>query len=185
MEDVRPKVSPSADQKQWDIAIETILVAPTKTSTHIAYTVTDSDGKVISQVQSEQIQLQTLETRHSKVIQIPADKVQLWWPRGYGQQPLYNIEVSVLGSSNKKMRRIAFRRVELVQDSLPVVDIDYERGFPSRNFYFRINGVPIFAKGANFIPIDSFSSRSTKPRILDILQSSIEANFNMVIDLVA
>ncbi|KAH7951364.1 hypothetical protein HPB52_008221 [Rhipicephalus sanguineus] len=47
-------------------------------------------------------------------------------------------------------------------------------------FYFKINGVPIFAKGSNWIPADIFPERVTKAYIRDLLQSAKDANMNMI-----
>lgn len=80
------------------------------------------------------------------------------WPAGYGEQYLYNIDVSAAiakdGSSYDIItKKIGFRTAELVQET-------YEDQI-GRSFYFRINGVPIFAKGTNWIPADCFESKVT------------------------
>ena len=49
--------------------------------------------------------------------------------------------------------RFGFRKVELVQEPLPNTD--------GLSFYFRINDLPVFAKGANWIPADAFKARIT------------------------
>jgi beta-mannosidase len=109
---------------------------------------------------------------------------ELWWPNGYGGQPLYRIDVSlnhkedsrrtgdlVVGSCLSKVsKRIGLRSLKLVQDP-------DEWG---RTFYFCINGVPIFAKGADWVPPDQFPSRVTEEQYHDLIQSAASANMNML-----
>jgi beta-mannosidase len=120
----------------------------------------------------------------------------LWWPLGYGDQHLYEVDVhysspmdmdyydpnaSPLFHSLK--RKIGLRTVELIQEL--VVD-KYEPVITEINnvqpttFYFRINGKSIFIKGANFIPIDAFQSRITPEDREYLLRVAVESNMNMI-----
>lgn len=67
-------------------------------------------------------------------------------------------------------RRFGFRTTKLLQPKL-------KKG---NAFFFAINDVPIFLKGANWIPADSFESRVTPDVIKNLLQSAIDANMNVV-----
>lgn len=51
---------------------------------------------------------------------------------------------------------------------------------PGLSFYFRVNGVPFFAKGSNWIPADSFLERASPDYIENLLQSAKDANMNML-----
>ena len=68
--------------------------------------------------------------------------------------------------------RFGIRTVELVTES---------REAPNgKVFYLKVNGVPVFCKGANWIPADSFLPRVTKERYEALLNMAIEANMNML-----
>lgn len=93
---------------------------------------------------------------------------QLWWPAGYGAQPLYDLRVSVAGDTVHK--RLGLRELELVTEK-------DDRGL---GFRFRVNGVDIFAKGANWIPCDALPARQTRAALDDLLSSAVQANMNMI-----
>uniref|UniRef100_A0A060T3C9 Beta-mannosidase B n=1 Tax=Blastobotrys adeninivorans TaxID=409370 RepID=A0A060T3C9_BLAAD len=80
------------------------------------------------------------------------DNPQLWYPIGYGKQDRYAVTI-VLKSSDGKIlyqekRLVGFRKVELVQEPL--------QDAPGTSFYFRVNNIPIFCAGSNWIPAHSF-----------------------------
>ena len=104
---------------------------------------------------------------------IPVKEPQLWWPNGYGLQPLYQVEVILLDEAAELDRRqyqIGLRTLELSQQ------LD-EWG---RSFTFVVNGVPIFAKGANWIPSNSFPTRLTADHLEHLIQSAAMAHQNML-----
>jgi len=99
---------------------------------------------------------------------------QLWFPAGYGAQPLYQFNAQVqignraedLASARTGLRSIVLRR-----------DLDQW----GRSFEFIINGIPVFGKGADVIPFDSFPTRVTSEQYRRILQSARDANMNMIL----
>lgn len=108
----------------------------------------------------------------SLTIKIPDTAVQRWWPNGYGNQPLYQLSVSNKGVAIGS-RLIGFRTVELIQ---------HEYGSPinGTSFYFAINSKPIFIKGSNWIPSDSFQERVSDEKLQRLLVSAQLANMNML-----
>ena len=90
-----------------------------------------------------------------------------WWPAGYGEQPLYELEVATAGDRVKK--RIGLRELALVTE-------EDDRGL---SFAFHVNGVAIFAKGANWIPCDALPARQTRA-VLDDLARAAAAHMNMI-----
>jgi beta-mannosidase len=92
---------------------------------------------------------------------------KLWYPHGYGEQPLYTCEaVLVLGGRDIQRydKRIGFRRGELVQEPDEI----------GKTFFFRINGVDVFCGGSCWIPADSFTPRITKERYRSWLQTMVD-----------
>ncbi|WP_136689391.1 beta-mannosidase [Halorhabdus amylolytica] len=96
----------------------------------------------------------------------------LWWPNGYGDQPLSQLEVRVQGEHDQDVttESIGFREVELVVEP----DAD------GTSFYFEINGTPVFAKGANTIPVAPMYGDVTDDRYEHVIRSAAEANMNML-----
>nr|XP_028599356.1 beta-mannosidase isoform X4 [Podarcis muralis] len=104
-----------------------------------------------------------------------AAALETWWPRGHGNQTGYNMTTTFIadgGCKIEKHSKVYFRTVELVEEPIP--------GSPGLSFYFRINGLPIFMKGSNWIPADSFQDRVTSKRLRILLQSAADANMNML-----
>lgn len=99
---------------------------------------------------------------------------RLWWPNNMGAQPLYELKAELLNASGEVLdaagRRIGLRTLRLVQ----------KKDRWGRSFRFEINGVPFFAKGANWIPADAVYTRTTAADYRRLLQASADANMNML-----
>jgi len=98
---------------------------------------------------------------------------ELWWPVGYGEQPLYKLEVSLRNEkeeNDKRELRIGLRSIKLHR----------EKDCYGESFTFIVNGTPIFLKGANYIPEDIILSRTNKERTKKLLESAIIANHNCI-----
>ncbi|MBC7234635.1 MAG: glycoside hydrolase family 2 protein [Chloroflexi bacterium] len=99
---------------------------------------------------------------------------QLWWPNGMGAQPLYLVQVNLLDEQghvlDAESKRIGLRTLELQQEDDPW----------GRSFRFACNGVPFFAKGANWIPADVFAPRVRREDYRRLLGDAVAANMNML-----
>jgi len=96
-----------------------------------------------------------------------------WWTNGLGAAHLYPFEVSIVKNTtvfDSKKLHIGLRTLELVQ----------EKDQAGKSFYFKINGVPVFMKGANIIPPDSFLPRANDSVYQNMVQNAVEANMNML-----
>lgn len=98
---------------------------------------------------------------------------ELWWPNGYGDQPLYRVE-AVLTSGDRELhsfsRQIGLRTLELRQ----------EKDEFGTSFMFVVNGVRVFCKGADWVPADQFPARLAHERYRCLISSAAKANMNML-----
>ncbi len=99
-------------------------------------------------------------------------KPELWWVNNLGEQPLYTVEVSLLGTDNTPLdswtRQIGLRTLTL------------ERHLDQwgESFYFACNGVPFFAKGADWIPASPYPGEVVNYE--QFIQAAADANMNML-----
>ena len=127
--------------------------------------ITSPDGKKIHQEVK-------LDGDRGVVEAVIAD-AQLWWPNGYGAQPLYRVEISLLSGKeviDAKTYRVGLRTIEL-------------RRKPDEwgeSFTFVVNGVPVFAKGSDWIPADSFPTRITRQSLEGLIRSAVATHQNML-----
>lgn len=106
-------------------------------------------------------------------IELTLDRPQLWWPNGYGEQPLYEAVVTLQQGDtplDERRYRLGLRTIELRQD-------EDEWG---RSFAFVVNGVPVFAKGSNWIPADSFPTRLTAEHLEMLIGAAADTHQNML-----
>jgi beta-mannosidase len=101
------------------------------------------------------------------------DHPQLWWTKELGEPFLYQLS-AVLERDGQPLsaieRRIGLRTIRVVQ----------EPDAQGTSFYFELNGRPVFAKGANYIPNDVFLDRVDADWYREIIQSAADANMNML-----
>ena len=110
-------------------------------------------------------------------LQVPIVRPQLWWPNGYGPQPLYQVQVNVRPSDSSDDRPLDRR---IFQVGLRTVELRQGEDTWGRSFAFVVNGVPIFAKGSNWIPADSFPTRITDEHLEGLIRSAAETHQNML-----
>lgn len=150
-------------------------------------------------------------------VELTVSDPQLWWPNGYGAQPLYEVKALLVPVSDDSgefkpldvwHKRIGLRTVTVNTDPIPdetfdphmtdqLADLDdgdnmiLNRGtkkvyvtdkeakkLPGRNFAFEVNGLQIFAMGADYIPEDNILTRQTRERTDMLLASAQESYFN-------
>lgn len=108
---------------------------------------------------------------------VPIPQPELWWPNGYGKQPLYQVEISLLCNDLSSAEALDQRHYQL---GLRRLELSQEEDQWGRSFKFVINGVPIFAKGSNWIPADSFPTRITFQSLEGLIRSAAETHQNML-----
>ncbi len=113
------------------------------------------------------------QSEGSGALQLTIANPQLWWPNGLGAQPLYDLEVELLSGSevsDSKKIRLGLRTIIL----------DRHADEWGESFQFVVNGVPFFAKGANWIPAHSFVNEVSHSDYDNLLSSAVEAHMNML-----
>ena len=100
--------------------------------------------------------------------EITVKNPKLWWPNGYGEQPLYCLTVSAGGEQVTKT--IGLRTLTVSQEA-------DEWG---NEFAFMVNGVKIFTRGGDYIPEDAVYPWIKKEQIDYLLKCCVRANFNCV-----
>ena len=96
---------------------------------------------------------------------------KLWWARGYGEQNLYDISAKITENGNvvdEKSQKIGLR----------TVTVSTEKDETGSEFCFVLNGIKIFAMGANFVPLDNIIPRISEEKTKKLIESAIDANFN-------
>ena len=97
----------------------------------------------------------------------------MWWPNGYGIQKLYllNTRIEIEDHIVEKKVNIGFRTIELIQEPL-------QKGL---SFYFKVNEIPVFAKGSNWIPSSVFPENLANEQVIrHLLQSAKDTHMNML-----
>lgn len=133
----------------------------------VDYHYSDSDTKEIR----KQIELRPGANTVSLPVSI--ENPHLWMPNGWGEPSLYKFTASLSVDGveiAKQERNVGLRTVRVVMD-------DDEYG---KSFYFVVNGKPMFAKGANFIPDDALLPNVTQERYKRIFEDVKAANMNML-----
>ena len=106
-------------------------------------------------------------------LSIVIDHPQLWWPNGYGEQPLYPATVELTINDY----RLDSRQYQL---GLRTIELRQEPDEWGTSFRFVVNGQPIFAKGSNWIPADSFPTRITNASLERLIRSAAATHQNML-----
>ncbi len=96
-----------------------------------------------------------------------------WWPHNIGDPYLYSIEF-VVKQGNTTLDKYKLKK------GLRTVRLVTEKDSIGKSFYFTVNDVPVYAKGANYIPQHSFQNQVTDQHYQRIIQDALGANMNML-----
>lgn len=108
----------------------------------------------------ESVRLAAGQTEAVVALRVPG--AEPWWPRGYGEQRLYDL--TVRAGDDTWTQRTGFRDIELDRDAFKLV----------------VNGRPVFVKGFNWIPDDCFPARVTPERLARRFDQAIGAGANLL-----
>jgi beta-mannosidase len=152
------------------LAAELEIEAGRETTANITVSYQGPSGSKNAAVR-QSVQLDPGTNRISLPFHLASPK--LWFPAGYGEQNRYQFSVAI----DVGKKAVASRDLKTGLRSLELRRVPDEWG---KSFSFVVNGVPVFAKGANVIPFDSFPDRVTPERHRQILQAARDAHMNMV-----
>ena len=105
--------------------------------------------------------------------EIVIERPQLWWPNGFGAQPLYTVEVRLYAGGKQVdawKKRIGLRTLTM----------HIEKDAYGESFAHEVNGVQVFAMGADYIPEDSIFPHINEARTRELLRQCKEAHFNTI-----
>ncbi|MBR8740742.1 glycoside hydrolase family 2 protein [Nocardiopsis sp. MG754419] len=162
---VRPLVSVDTEEARGRVALR-LTVERTERGRDAELTVTASVAGVSGTV--------TVPAGEEEVaLDLDVADPELWWPRGHGDQPLYDLSVELATPGtvlDAWERRIGFRNVAV-------------HSAPDQHgaaFAVRVNGRDVLVKGANWIPDDTFPSRIDRDRYRERIDQSCEAGMNLL-----
>lgn len=125
-----------------------------------------STGDVVARADGETIDGQV-------DLALSVETPRLWWPHGYGEAALYGLRIEILDGENvllTEQRVVGLRTVELIQ----------ERAGQRRTFQLAVNGVPIWVRGQNIIPIDYIAVHGEDAQYDRLLRLVVEGNGNLI-----
>lgn len=130
-------------------------------------------GKYQLEINGEKSNIELQKGSNTITTNYKINNPKKWWPNGLGEAFLYpfTLELSKNGKilSQSKLN-IGLRTIELIQ----------EKDAIGKSFYFKVNGVPVFMKGANYIPPDSFLPSVTDSVYKSIVKNAADTNMNML-----
>ncbi|WP_369349667.1 glycoside hydrolase family 2 protein [Stenotrophomonas sp. JAG2] len=159
------------DAARADLEVAVAVESAAAGTAAVQLEVLDPDGKRVARIDRTAM-LQAGDNRIT--IPVTLQKPRRWWPVGQGEQARYTVRATLptgTADASRIEQRTGLRTVELRREA------DRNGG---QGFAFVINGVPIFAKGANVIPFDMFPARVDEARIRRELTAARDANMNML-----
>mgnify|MGYP006274038049 CR=1 FL=1 len=120
---------------------------------------------------SEEVSVEEGHNRFTFTHTLPG--AERWWPVGEGEPVLYRVERTVAdmaGTYSLLAEQFGLRTVQLIREP----DAD------GHSYYFKVNGRPVFMKGANYIPQDNLLDRVGEPQYQKLFADTLAANMNML-----
>ena len=143
---------------ETEVESHTGLCECTEPEYSVRYTLTAPDGETFQSVDED----------------IVVEKPELWWPNGYGHQPLYTVRAELMNEDGDVLdvweRRIGLRTMTMRR----------AKDQWGETFETCVNGVSIFAMGGDYIPEDNILRRVTPERTRRLLEDAKSANYNSI-----
>ena len=162
---------PSHDStRPWIAEVEVEIQADKKLTANLLLNITDKDGY------SQEIPYKAKLHKGDNKVVIPVtiENPKLWWPNGAGEAHLYYFNLNTEGMSTPMMHAPGLRTVELVQKNDSI----------GQSFQFKVNGKPLFMRGADWIPASSYPGTMARSegddRYAELIKQAKDANMNML-----
>lgn len=150
------------------ISARTVLDGVATAATTLHYTVTSPSGTVVSTASAAVC----VSGDDGTLSDLALDQPELWYPHGYGAQPLYTLTATLKDAAGREIdsvvKTIGIRSVKLIEREL--------KDQPGTSFFFEVNGLPLFCGGSNWIPADNFIPRIGKAKYREWLQLLKDGN---------
>ncbi|CCF49692.1 hypothetical protein NDA11_003489 [Ustilago hordei] len=104
----------------------------------------------------------------------------LWWPRGHGEQQLYNLSLRSDELGLHFDRTVGFRTAYFDLSPISSPEIERKAVQPGSNFRLLVNQREIYVMGTNLIPFDTLSPRTSPAYLRWLLESAVQSNVNMI-----
>ncbi|MFW5985606.1 MAG: glycoside hydrolase family 2 protein, partial [Halanaerobiaceae bacterium] len=176
IKDFNPQTSLQQKKKAGTINIKNDLEVEKQQDYIFRYTVYDNQGNKVK-TKKETSFLRAANQVYESEIKL--EDIELWWPHGYGKQPLYEIKVTIFyekeGQKNvcdSWSKKVGFREVEFKQN--------HNSPQKARPYTLYINGQRIFMKGVNWVPISPFYGGVNREDYYNYLQRFKEMNCNIL-----
>ncbi|WP_298847271.1 beta-mannosidase [Clostridium sp.] len=158
-------VTQKYSQNQVDLNVKVINTNIENKKLRIDVKITAPNGKIVE----KNILVDSLENHFKLDIKEP----ELWWPNGYGDQPLYSVQVSLINDNqllDLKEFNIGLRNINLRR----------EKDQWGESFEFNINNFSVFAMGADYIPEDNILARCNREKTERLIKDCVAANMNCI-----
>lgn len=168
--------------KAWDVAaidhiyLEENAYAAEEASFNVNVTLTNPaivGSSIEVEVAGKRFGTAVNEEQNTYSIPVTIDNPSFWWPHNLGTPHLYTVDVRLKNDGSvldAKQLKHGVRTVELVTEPDAL----------GTSFYFKINGTPVYMKGANYIPQNSLQNRVVDADYDKLLSNVVDANMNML-----
>ena len=170
--------------KSWnDVTIEDIFIAQgtiteTDADLYVEATITsDVEKEVTLSAESGGLKfeqkIQLAKGTYDYTLPISIEKPKLWWPHNLGTPHLYEFSVQLTDDQVKLDEK-------KIKHGIRTVQLFAQPDSIGQSFYFKVNNVPVFMKGANYIPQNSFQNKVTDQHYENLLNDAVVSNMNML-----
>jgi len=123
--------------------------------------------------QSSIVPIATKKGTHTYKIPFEISQPKLWWTHNLGTPYLYHFTFKLLANGLVK-------DIKTIKKGIRTVELVTEKDSLGTSFYFTLNGVPVYMKGANYIPQNSFQNKVTTAHYNKLLDDVVSTNMNML-----